>query len=311
MPTTLLSTQIDGLPKFISGKVRDVYDLGDRLLVIATDRLSAFDVILPTGIEDKGRVLTQLSLYWYEQARPLVANHLVTAQIGPIVDAARKAGGKIDEKLAEQLAGRTMLVKKAKAFPIECVARGYLSGSLWKEYKSFPAHGGEVRIYDIPIPVGLRESDAFPAPIFTPATKAETGHDENISFAQAAGIIGDAHAARLRDLTLAIYSAAANQAKARGIIIADTKFEFGLLDGEIILIDEALTPDSSRFWDAGAYKPGGAQPSFDKQYVRDYLETLDWGKTYPGPALPYEVAEVTADKYRDAYLRVTGKPLSW
>ncbi len=306
MTNIVTTTDIQGLPKFITGKVRDVYDLGDKLIVIASDRLSAFDVVLPTGIPNKGKVLTQVSLFWYEQAKPLVKNHLISADTGMIVDAIRAAGGMVDDELASALDGRTMLVKKAKAFPIECVARGYLSGSLWKEYKTYPAHGGQVFINGVALPVGLRESDRLPEPIFTPATKAESGHDENVSYSRAAEIIGSDHAAKLRDLTLTIYGSAVDFALSRGLIIADTKFEFGLLDGEVILIDEALTPDSSRFWDVADYKPGGPQASFDKQYVRDYLETLDWPKAYPGPELPEEVAERTAEKYVDAYRRVTG-----
>jgi phosphoribosylaminoimidazole-succinocarboxamide synthase len=200
-----------------------------------------------------------------------------------------------------------MLVRKAGAFPVECVARGYLAGSLWKEYRQYPAHGGIVKLHDVDLPVGLRDSDKLPTPIFTPATKATTGHDENISFDQAAEIVGAEHAARLRDLTLGLYEAASNYALGRGLIIADTKFEFGLLGDEVILIDEALTPDSSRFWDVADYAPGRAQASFDKQYVRDYLETLDWDKTYPGPALPDEVVARTSEKYIEAYRRITGR----
>jgi len=309
MTSILTSTQIEGLPKFITGKVRDVYDMGDRLLVIATDRLSAFDVVLPTGIPHKGKVLTQLSLFWCEQVRNKVSNHLVTAEIDEIVSQVREAGGRIDDELAESLRGRTMIVKKAKAFPIECVVRGYLAGSMWKEYKSYPAHGGEIRILGHALPVGLRESDRLPSPIFTPSTKAQTGHDENISFDQAVDLVGREHAEQLRDLTLSIYTGAVEFALSRNLIIADTKFEFGLLDGKVILIDEILTPDSSRFWDVADYKPGGPQASFDKQYVRDYLETLEWPKTYPGPALPSDVAQRTADKYLDAYRRIVGREL--
>lgn len=309
MTRILTSTQIEGLPRFVTGKVRDVYDMGDRLLVIATDRISAFDVVLPTGIPNKGRVLTQLSLFWYEHASQRIANHLITADIELILREVRAAGGQIGADLAQDLRGRTMLVKKAQAFPIECVARGYLSGSLWKEYKTYPAHGGQVFIHGHAVPVGLRESDRLPSPIFTPASKAQTGHDENISVDRAAEIIGRPNAERLRDLTLGIYGSAVELARGRGLIIADTKFEFGVLDGEVILIDEALTPDSSRFWDVADYKPGGPQASFDKQYVRDYLETLDWPKTYPGPQLPDEVVQQTSSKYLDAFRRIAGREL--
>ena len=309
MTQVLTSTDIVGIPRFISGKVRDVYDLGDRLVVIATDRLSAFDVILPTGIPDKGRILTQLSLFWYRLTESVVSNHLISADAPEVVAQMRGAGAVVDDDLAAALEGRVMLVRKAKAFPIECVARGYLAGSLWKEYRTYLAHGGIVKLHGVGLPVGMRESDQLPEPIFTPATKAETGHDENISFDQAAEIIGVEHASKLRDLTLGLYSRASDYAAERGLIIADTKFEFGLLGGEIILIDEALTPDSSRFWDSTSYVPGRPQASFDKQYVRDYLETLDWNKTYPGPELPPDVARRTAEKYLDAYRRITGEGL--
>ncbi|HEY3329583.1 MAG TPA: phosphoribosylaminoimidazolesuccinocarboxamide synthase [Capsulimonadaceae bacterium] len=310
MSRILTTTNIAGISKFITGKVRDVYDLGDKLIVIATDRLSAFDVVLPTGIPNKGKVLTQLSLFWYQQAASVVENHLISADASVIVDAIRSAGGVVDDNLVADLDGRTMLVKKATAFPIECVARGYISGSLWKEYKAFPAHGGQVFIHGVGIPVGLRESDRLPEPIFTPATKAESGHDENVSFECASQVIGADQAEKLRELTLGIYGRAVEYALSRDLIIADTKFEFGVLDDKIILIDEALTPDSSRFWDFNDYKPGGPQASFDKQYVRDYLETLTWPKTYPGPELPAEVADRTAAKYADAYRRITGADLA-
>jgi phosphoribosylaminoimidazole-succinocarboxamide synthase len=309
MSQVLLSAEIPGLNKFISGKVRDVYDLGDKLLIVATDRISAFDVILPTGIPGKGRVLTQLSLFWYEKVRPAIANHLISAETGAIAGAIENAGGRASDSQIQALAGRTMLVRKAEALPVECVARGYISGSLWKEYRALFAHGGEVMVNGIALPVGLRESDRLPEPIFTPATKAHEGHDENVSFDAVSATVGERRAEALKDLTLRIYNLGADYARERGIIIADTKFEFGVLGGELILIDEVLTPDSSRFWGADAYQPGKPQGSFDKQFVRDYLETLDWPKTYPGPALPSEVVDTTAQKYRDAYTRITGHDL--
>lgn len=309
MADVVLTTDIPGLKKFITGKVRDVYDLGETLLIVATDRLSAFDVVLPTGIPDKGRVLTQLSLFWFEKQKDIVANHLLSADIETIAGAIESAGGQVAEPLKSQLSGRSMLVKKAQALPVECVARGYISGSLWKEYKAVLTHGGGVRIHGVALPAGLRESDRLPSPIFTPAAKAHTGHDENISFERVVEMVGADRAEGLRDLTLRLYAGALDYARERGIIIADTKFEFGVIDGQLILIDEALTPDSSRFWDMDTYKPGRPQPSYDKQYVRDYLETLDWTKTYPGPDLPPAVVEMTSAKYREAFERITGHTL--
>ncbi|HVS74050.1 MAG TPA: phosphoribosylaminoimidazolesuccinocarboxamide synthase [Candidatus Acidoferrales bacterium] len=275
------------------GKVRDIYDLGDRLLIVATDRLSAFDVVLPTGIPDKGRVLTQLSLFWFDRLRDLLPNHILSGTELPAPFDAHR----------QELAGRTMLVRKTKPLPIECVVRGYLSGSGWKEY------GASAKICGIALPAGLRESDRLPEPIFTPATKAASGHDENISFEQAAALVGGPLAERVRAASLEIYRRAAAFAEPRGILLADTKFEFGLLDGELIWIDEALTPDSSRFWPAARYKPGGPQPSFDKQYVRDYLERVGWNKQPPGPELPEEVVAATRAKYREAYRILTGREL--
>jgi phosphoribosylaminoimidazole-succinocarboxamide synthase len=309
MNQVVISTEVPGLKKFITGKVRDVYDLGESLLIVATDRLSAFDIVLPTGIPDKGRVLTQLSLFWFEQTRGTIPNHLLSAEIKTISQAIESAAGYVTDELQSQLAGRSMLVKKAQALPVECVARGYISGSLWKDYKTCFAHGGEVKIHGVTLPVGLRESDKLPEPIFTPAAKAHAGHDENISFETVIEMVGRDRAEELSERTLSIYQSAANYALERGIIIADTKFEFGVLNGELILIDEALTPDSSRFWDVETYKPGQPQPSFDKQFVRDYLETLDWPKTYPGPELPPAIVEMTAAKYREAYTRITGRSL--
>ncbi len=292
----LFETSIPVLPLLARGKVRDVYAVGtDRLLLVTTDRLSAFDCVLPTPIPDKGRVLNQLSLFWFDALRDIVPNHLVTADV-----AAYPAELK---PFADQLEGRSMLVRRAEMAPIECVARGYLSGSGWKEYRASGTVCG------IELPGGLRESDRLPRPLFTPAFKAQSGHDENISFERSVELVGAETATKLRDLTLEIYSRGAAYALERGIILADTKFEFGYIDGVLTLADEVMTPDSSRFWPASEYCPGGAQPSFDKQYVRDYLETLDWGKQPPAPALPADVAERTADKYRDAYTRLTGKRL--
>ncbi len=290
---TISQTDFVGLPLLARGKVRDIYDLGDRLLIVATDRLSAFDVILPTPIPDKGRVLTQLSLFWFGKLAGIVPHHVITAtdfsgELAPYRDA---------------LNGRAMVVRRTDPIPIECVARGYISGSGWKDYC---ATG---KICGIQLPAGLKESDRLPEPIFTPATKATSGHDENISFEEAAERIGRPLAERLRGITLEIYRRASEYAAARGIIIADTKVEFGLDGGELVWIDEALTPDSSRFWPADSYRPGKAQPSFDKQFVRDYLERIGWSKQPPAPALPPDVVNGTRAKYREAYERLTGHPL--
>jgi phosphoribosylaminoimidazole-succinocarboxamide synthase len=294
--TVLLKTDFPEVHLHASGKVRDVYNVDDRhLLFVATDRISAFDYVLGSGIPDKGRVLTQLSLFWFDFLKDIVPNHLVTAKVEEFPA--------VLKPYADQLRGRSMLVKKAQMFPVECVVRGYLSGSGWKEYQKTGAVCG------IKLPAGLKESDKLPEPIFTPSTKAASGHDENISFEQAAAEVGAAHAAKLRDLTLAVYKAAADYAATRGIIIADTKFEFGLNNGEIILGDEVLTPDSSRFWPADQYRPGGAQASFDKQYVRDYLEAIHWDKRPPAPSLPEEVQNNTSAKYVEAYRRITGREL--
>ena len=286
-------TDFAGLKLLARGKVRDIYDLGDRLLIVATDRLSAFDVILPTPIPDKGRVLTQLSLFWFEKLSGIVPHHVISATdfSGPLAPH------------AETLRGRSMIVRRTQPVPIECVARGYISGSGWKDYR---ASG---KICGIPLPAGLKESDRLPEPIFTPATKATTGHDENISFQETASQIGESLAARLRDITLEVYRRASEFAAERGIIIADTKLEFGIDRGELVWIDEALTPDSSRFWPADSYQPGKAQPSFDKQYVRDYLERIGWAKQPPAPALPAEVVNATCAKYRESYKRLTGREL--
>lgn len=286
-------TDFRGLNLRARGKVRDIYDLDDRLLIVATDRLSAFDVVLPTPIPDKGRVLTQLSLFWFDKLRSVIPNHVIT-------------GDKFEGELAPHAAalkGRSMVVRRTEPVPIECVVRGYLSGSGWKDYQKT---GG---VCGIPLPAGLRDSDKLPEPIFTPSTKATTGHDENISFEETVKRIGRPLAEKLRDVSITLYKLAAEHAAARGIIIADTKFEFGQSGGELIWIDEALTPDSSRFWPASEYAPGKAQPSFDKQYVRDYLEQIGWNKQPPGPVLPADVVAGTRDKYREAYQRITGHTL--
>jgi phosphoribosylaminoimidazole-succinocarboxamide synthase len=293
---TLLKTDFPELELHTSGKVRDVYRVAqERLLFVATDRISAFDYVLASGIPNKGRVLTQTSLFWFNFLEGIVANHVITARVEEYPADVRK--------YSEQLRGRSMLVVRAEMFPVECVARGYISGSAWKEYQATGAVCG------IKLPYGLRESDKLPEPLFTPATKATTGHDENISYAEMGKLIGAGPSAKLRDLTLQIYSTAAEYAAKRGIIIADTKFEFGQTDKGIVLADEVLTPDSSRFWPADQFQPGRAQSSFDKQYVRDYLEEIRWNKLPPAPALPPEVVSKTSEKYVDAYRNLTGNEL--
>jgi phosphoribosylaminoimidazole-succinocarboxamide synthase len=277
------------------GKVRDIYLAEGGLLFVASDRISAFDHILASQIPDKGKVLTQLSLFWFDFLRDVVPNHVITARVEEYPEPLRD--------LSDQLRGRSMLVKRAKMFPIECVARGYLSGSGWKDYQQTQS------ICGIALPSGLRESERLPEPIFTPATKSSTGHDINISFAEAAKLVGTETAEKLRNLTLRIYALAAEHAGKRGIIIADTKFEFGLIDGQIALCDEVLTPDSSRFWPADTYRAGGPQLSYDKQFVRDYLESIHWDKNPPAPALPEEIVRKTREKYIQAYRQLSGKEL--
>lgn len=308
--TLVLSTDIPGVPCFTQGKVRDVYDLGDALLLVATDRISAFDVVLPTGIPDKGRVLTALSLFWFAQTAGLAPNHLLSSDRDVIEQWVRDAGGLWSPELRDTLAGRTLLVNKCRALPLECVVRGYLAGSAWNDYRQLFGHGGEVKLHGITLPVGLRECDQLPQPLFTPAIKAAVGaHDENVTRQAAVDLVGLDLFTQLEQRSLVLYGFARDHARKRGLILADTKFEFGMLGDQLILIDEALTPDSSRFWDAAGYKPGHAQPSFDKQFVRDYLETLDWNKTAPGPVLPPSIVERTAAKYRDAYRLLTGHDL--
>ena len=293
MSAVISQTDFAGLKLRARGKVRDIYELGDQLLIVATDRLSAFDVVLPTPIPDKGPVLTQLSLFWFEKLASIVPNHVISAD--------NFAG--VLAPYADALQGRAMLVRRTEPVPIECVVRGYLSGSGWKDYQKTGSVCG------IALPAGLRESDRLPEPIFTPSTKATSGHDKNISFDETVARIGQPLAEKLRDTSLAIYKSAAEFASARGIVVADTKFEFGLIGGELIWIDEALTPDSSRFWPGNQYMPGKPQPSFDKQYVRDYLEKIGWNKQPPAPPLPVDVVAATRDKYREAYQRVTGHEL--
>jgi len=292
----LLETRLPGLTLWRRGKVRDVYDLGERLLMVATDRISAFDVVLPTPIPGKGKVLTQLSLFWFDALRDLVPNHVIASEVADFGDAL--AGER------DQLEGRSMLVQKTEPLPIECVVRGYLAGSGWKDYRATGAVCG------IPLPAGLRESERLDPPLFTPSTKAESGHDENIPFDAVERTIGAGRAAEVKELSLRLYERARAHAEDRGIVLADTKFEFGVRDGKLIWIDEALTPDSSRFWPRDGYAAGRSQPSFDKQYVRDYLESLDWDKRPPAPPLPEEVVARTREKYLEAYARLTGRPRS-
>ena len=291
----LLQIDLPGVRKVKSGKVREVFDLGDRLLFVATDRISAFDCIMPNGIPRKGEVLTQVSHFWFDQTGKLVPNHLLAKSSDPLPAQL--------QPFAAQLARRSMIVKKATPLVIECVVRGYLAGSGWKEYQQSQTVCG------IKLPAGLQECSELPEPIFTPATKAETGHDENIPFETAAKLVGADIAERARDLSLRLYNFARDYARQRGIIIADTKFEFGLFNGELLLIDEVLTPDSSRFWPAADYSPGKSQPSFDKQFVRDYLETLKWNKQPPAPSLPPVIVARTQAKYLEAYERLTGRKL--
>ncbi len=295
---TVLQLDLPGVKKLKSGKVREVFDLGDRLLFVATDRLSAFDVVMPNGIPRKGEVLTQISYFWFAQTESFQPNHLISR-----VPQSGKPLPKNLQPFADKLARRSMIVKKCEPLAIECVVRGYLAGSGWKEYQKSQTVCG------IKLPPGLKESSELPEPIFTPATKAETGHDENISFERAKKIVGDDMAGQARAASLKIYNFARDYARQRGIIIADTKFEFGMDNGKLILIDEVLTPDSSRFWPADQYQPGRSQPSFDKQFVRDYLETLDWNKTPPGPVLPPDVVAKTSATYLEAYERLTGRKL--
>jgi phosphoribosylaminoimidazole-succinocarboxamide synthase len=295
MTRVILQTDLPSIPLLARGKVRDVYDLGEQLLIVATDRISAFDVVMPNGIPDKGRVLTAMSLFWFEFTKDIVENHLITADVAQYPSPLRPH--------SDLLAGRSMLVKRAKVVPIECVVRGYLAGSGWREYQE------KGTVCGIALPLGLRESDKLPLPIFTPATKAESGHDINIPPEQAIAMVGDETYRQLERISLAVYQRAADYARDRGIIIADTKFELGWHDGRLILVDEVLTPDSSRFWPLDGYQPGRSQQSFDKQPVRDYLDGLDWDKQPPAPELPAEVVEGTRQRYIEALRRLTGREL--
>ncbi len=286
MDTAIVSTDIPDIPLFARGKVRDVYDLKDKLLIIATDRISAFDCVMPNGIPGKGKILTEMSLFWFDLLRDVVPNHLITANIDEYPAQLRK--------YRDQIEGRSMIVRKAQRIDVECIVRGYIAGSGWKEYQKYGMVCG------VRLPEGMIEAQRLPENIFTPSTKAESGHDENVSFETVEEMIGSDLAREIRDLSLAVYEKARAYAETKGIIIADTKFEFGRADGRTILIDEVLSPDSSRFWPRSEYRPGGAQPSFDKQFVRDYLETLDWDKTPPAPVLPDEIVRKTLEKYREA-----------
>lgn len=291
----ITQVNLPGVPKFKTGKVREIYDAGEHLIIVATDRISAFDCILPTGIPGKGFVLNQLSAWWFERTRHIVPNHFVSTDVSDFPEPF--------QRFADVLRGRSMLVKKAKVLPVECVVRGYLIGSVWNDYQSTGQVSG------IPLRSGYRLADKLDEPIFTPARKAETGHDENIPYAEVVKTLGSGRAEEIKRITLELYRFAAEYAKTRGIIIADTKFEFGLLSGHLILVDEALTPDSSRFWPLDSYQPAMSPPSFDKQYVRDYLETLGWNKTPPPPPLPEEVVRKTSDKYLEAFRLLTGREI--
>jgi len=294
--TALLKTDLGPTPLIGRGKVRDLYAVGDALLMVATDRISAFDHVLGTGIPGKGKILTQISLFWFELVKDIVPNHLIASEVEDFPEPL--------QKYADQLEGRSMLVKRAQMFPVECVARGYLAGSGWKEYKA----GGTV--CGIKLPAGLEDGSRLPEPLFTPSTKSQDGtHDENISFATVEHAVGANRAQELRRLTLDIYAKASRHAESRGLILADTKFEFGMIGDGMVLADEVLTPDSSRFWEASAWKPGGAQPSFDKQFVRDYLESIHWNKQAPAPSLPDDVSQRTLEKYLEAFRRLTGRDL--
>ncbi len=297
MTAPVTETKFDNLKLIHRGKVRDLYDVGEHLLMVATDRISAFDVVMDDPVPDKGSVLTSLSLFWLDYLKDIIPNHLVTADVSRYPEACGP--------YLEQLAGRSMLVKKAKPLPVECIVRGYISGSFWSAYKK------NTTVCGVELPEGMRESDKFPTPLFTPSTKAEQGlHDENISIEQMEEMLGSEQTKKIADVSIRLYEKAADFARSKGIIIADTKFELGMCDGELILIDEVLTPDSSRFWPEDQYAPGSGQPSFDKQFLRDYLLTLDWGRTPPPPALPVDIIEKTASRYREALQKITGKGLS-
>jgi len=299
MEEVILETDIVEFPLFSKGKVRDVYDLADKLLIVATDRISAFDVVLPTGIPGKGKILTQMSLFWFDLVKDIIENHLIASEVDQYPENLKK--------YRNVLEGRSMLVKKAKRINIECVVRGYISGSLWKEYKEKRLYEGKsktVKLFGIELPTHLKESARLPYPLFTPTTKAEEGHDENLFFEDVIKMMEEDLALTLRSKSIQVYKKASDYAEKRGMIIADTKFEFGLIDKQVILIDEIFSPDSSRFWDKKIYKPGRPQEAFDKQYVRDYLEMINWDKKPPAPGLPEEVVLKTLEKYQQAYKRL-------
>jgi phosphoribosylaminoimidazole-succinocarboxamide synthase len=301
MEEVILETDIKEFPLFSKGKVRDVYDLGDKLLIVATDRISAFDVVLPTGIPGKGKILTQMSLFWFDLVKEIIENHLIASEVDQYPETLKK--------YRNILEGRSMLVKKAKRINVECVVRGYISGSLWKEYKEKRLYEGKsktIKLFGIEFPTHLKESARLPYPLFTPTTKAEEGHDENLFFEDVIKMMGEDLALTLRSKSIQVYKKASDYAEKRGMIIADTKFEFGMIDKQMILIDEIFSPDSSRFWDKKTYKPGRPQEAFDKQYVRDYLEMINWNKKPPAPQLPEEVVLKTLEKYQQAYQKLIG-----
>lgn len=309
MMKPVLSTEIPGLARFATGKVRDVYDLGDTLLIVTTDRISAYDSVMPTGIPNKGRVLTQLSRYWFLRLSPFITNHYITVQMDYITLRLAEAGVEVTSSLRKMLDGRSMLVLKTKVYPVECVVRGYLAGSLFSAYRDAGGAQHPVTIHGVELPAGLRESEQLPQPLFTPSTKAASGHDENIGMAELVRIVGQPTASALEKASLTIYTSAAEHARRNGIIIADTKFEFGMHQGSLTLVDEVLTPDSSRFWDDKTYEPGRPQASFDKQYLRDWLVQSGWNKEPPAPELPADVVANTAARYCEAYRRITGSEL--
>ncbi len=306
MSQAVLTTNIPGLPLFASGKVRDVYDLGRELLIVTTDRISAYDSVMPNGIPGKGIVLTQLSRFWFLHLRSYVANHFITADMQYILGRLTEKGVVVTDDLRNMLSGRSMLVLKAEVFQVECVVRGYISGSLWQEYVDAGGRGNAVTIHGVEFPAGLLESQQLERPIFTPATKAASGHDINISFIEMAEIVGIEIAEKLRDTSIAIYTFGAQRGREHGVIIADTKFEFGMFQGNLTLCDEVMTPDSSRLWDVEQYNPGGPQASFDKQFVRDWLTTSGWDREPPAPLLPEDIVQATGKKYRDAFTRLSG-----
>jgi phosphoribosylaminoimidazole-succinocarboxamide synthase len=309
MDPTITTLDIPGVTRIATGKVREIFDLGDAILIVVTDRVSAYDVVMPNGVPHKGRVLNTLSEFWFRHLRPIVAHHVITTDAEFIADWIRRVGGTLDAKTAADLSGRATLAVRASILPVECVVRGYLAGSLWSEYTAADGPRVGATIHGLALPAGLRESDRLPSPVFTPSTKATSGHDENISMTELAGIVGAETAARLADLSIRMYACAADIAHARGVIIADTKFEFGVHDGGLILADEALTPDSSRFWDLLAYEPGRSQASFDKQYLRDWLVNSGWNKEPPAPRIPDDVVAGTSARYLEAYQRLTGRSL--